>query len=449
VKLKRFTDLSPEKQKRLRELLTPRITPFFAHSPTARQHAALLLDQKREVLYGGAAGGGKSDFLLMAALQYADVPGYAALILRRTFSQLSKADGLLLRTQEWPAGKAQGAETVGGTPTKWIFPSGARLEFGHCQHERDRFDYQSAAYQFIGFDELTQFTESIYRYIGLSRLRRLEGVEIPLRVRSASNPGGIGHDWVKARFITSRDASRAFLPAKLSDNPYLDGEEYEQTLMELHPYERDQLLKGDWDARPPGALFKREWFEVLPVRPGDVPRWVRYWDLAATAAGNGSSDPDWTVGTLMGRQGSRYIIADVQRFRASPQGVDARIKQTAEIDGTSVPIWIEQEPGASGKFAIDHFVRMLPGWQVRGERPTGDKVQRAGPFASYSEAGNVLLVAGPWVEEWLRELEMFGPDCAHDDQTDSGSGAFKKLHGPGGVSPEDALAFMRGEEAQA
>ncbi len=85
------------RSKRLRELLTPRMTPFIAHAPTARQHAALLLSEKRELLYGGAAGGGKSDFLLMAALQYVDVPGYAALIMRRTFAQLSKAGGLLER----------------------------------------------------------------------------------------------------------------------------------------------------------------------------------------------------------------------------------------------------------------------------------------------------------------------------------------------------------------
>jgi predicted phage terminase large subunit-like protein len=419
--------LSTAQRRRVVELLSPRMTSFIPHTPTTKQQAALLLNEIPELLYGGAAGPGKSDYLLMAALQYVDVPGYAALILRRTFSQLSKAGGLLLRAQEWLTGKAQGAETINGVPTKWVFPSGARLEFGHCQHEKDRFDYQSAEYTFIGFDELTQFTERIYLYI-MSRKRRLEGFTVPLRVRAASNPGGIGHEFVKSRFITYRGRQRAFIPGKLSDNPYLDRAEYEKTLMELHPYERQQLLDGDWDVRPPGSKFKREWFDVIDTVPAGTRGLTRYWDLAATEE-DGGNDPDWTAGAKMGRTPrGQYPILDMQHFRASPFGVKKRMKQTAKLDGTSTRIWIEREPGASGKFVIDDFIKELAGFTVRGHRPTGDKFLRMDPLASQAEAGNVPLVNGPWVEPFLQELEMIdGVSKVHDDQGDSAAGAFQKV----------------------
>lgn len=431
-----FTDLPPAKQARLRELLTPRWNGFMAHAPTARQHAGLLLNEKRELLYGGAAGGGKSDFLLMAALQFVDVPGYCAAILRRTFSQLSKADGLLLRAQEWLTGKAQGVETMGGTPTKWIFPSGARLEFGHCQREQDRYDYQSAAYQFIGFDELTQFTERIYLYL-MSRLRRMEGAPVPLRVRSASNPGGIGHDWVKARFIEADDDKRVFLPSRLQDNPHLDRVEYESALNELHPYDRAQLLEGNWDVRPPGAIFRREWFDVIPEVPADVDRPVRYWDLAGTEPSAGT-DPDWTAGSKMARTpGGYFPILDMQRFRGTPHAVEQRVGQTATIDGQGTRIYVEQEPGSSGKFVIDHFRKVLVGFPLRGHRPTGDKFKRMDPLASQAEAHKVPLVNGPWVEPFLQELEMIAGDGKqHDDQADASAGALQQLSSAG-LSPSD------------
>lgn len=442
---------------RQRELLLPKWTDFIPHEPTLKQHVALLLDDYPEVLYGGAAGGGKSDFLLMAALQYVDVPGYAALILRRTFAQLSKSEGLLLRAQEWLSGRAQGIETVSGIPTKWVFPSGARLEFGHCQYEKDRYDYHGAAYQFIGFDELTQFTESIYLYL-MSRKRRLKGSKAPLRVRSTSNPGDIGHEWVKARLVVGgqgEDAQRrcVFIPAMLADNPYLDQEEYEQTLSELHPYDREQLLKGNWDARPPGGRFKREWFKVLDEVPSGLER-VRRWDLAATEPKPGC-DPDYSVGVDMGRwtNGSvRFVVSDVQRFRESPAGVEARVAHTAEVDGRAVKVRMEQEPGSSGKIAIAHFARLLEAYDFRGIPSTGDKVVRSNAFASACERGEVAIVRAPWNEPFLRELEMFtgnDKDCPHDDQVDASSGAHTDLTYRRGIAPSETNLFGPAPEMEA
>jgi hypothetical protein len=140
----------------------------------------------------------------------------------------------------------------------FTFPSGAKLAFGYLETEADKFRYQGAEFQFIGFDELTQFTETQYRYL-FSRLRRLENCPIPLRMRSASNPGGVGHDWVKQRFLTEGPSfGRVFVPALLEDNPFLDQKECEKSLCELDPITRRQYRTGDWSARHGGSLFVRE-----------------------------------------------------------------------------------------------------------------------------------------------------------------------------------------------
>jgi Terminase large subunit, T4likevirus-type, N-terminal len=206
-----------------------------------------LLFDGREAFYGGAAGGGKSAALLMAALQYVDVPGYHALILRRTFAQLSKGEALIPLSQEWLAG----TDAVWNEQRKaWRFPSGATVEFGHVENEADRFDFQGAAFQLIAFDELTQFSEEVYDFIAFSRARRRrkmvdEGV--PIRVRSTANPGGVGHAWVRKRFIDRRKRGVLFVPAKVADNPGLDVPSYVQSLSHLPEALRQQLLEGRWD----------------------------------------------------------------------------------------------------------------------------------------------------------------------------------------------------------
>lgn len=407
---------------------------------------ALSLPHTRELLYGGAAGGGKSDFLLMAGLQYIDQPRYSAVIFRRTFPQLaSPEDGLMARALEWLGGDPafQGTETIHGMPVRWKYKGGGTLSFSHLQYERDKYNHQGPSYQYIGWDELTQFTKSQYLYL-MSRLRRLEGCAIPLRVRGASNPGGEGHDWVKERLVDAdpADPKRLFIAAKLSDNPHLDEKDYRETLSEMHPSEREQLLEGDWDARPPGSRFKREWFQIVEAAPAEG-RTVRYWDLAATEPKPGK-DPDWTVGVRMKASGGRYYIEDVRRHRGSPASVDALVLQTAQLDGIPVEQHIEQEGGASGKITAAHFMRLLAGFTVRCKTVTGDKVVRSNPLASQAEAGNVCIIPGPWLEEFLRVLEMF-PNGSHDDDVDGTSGAFNAL-ATRGPTPADLYSPQSEEE---
>ncbi len=421
------SSLKPEAQQVLMAAAAYHDAGYSPHTPYPKQLAGLLLPQ-REVLYGGAAGGGKTDWELMGALQYVDIPGYSALLLRRTFAQLSKADGLVPRSHEWLA--ERDAEWS-AKDSRWTFPSGARLEFGHVQHEIDKYNYLGAAYQFIGFDELTNFTESIYRYL-LSRLRRPSDPanplsQVPIRVRSGSNPGGVGHDWVKQRFITERDPGRAFLPAKLKDNPSLDAEEYEKSLALLDPITRAQLLDGDWTARAAGGFFKREWIDFVDAAPVDA-RPCRGWDLASPKAKHGT-DPDWTVGAKVAEKDGRFYVGPLKRGRHSPNELDRLLVATAEGDGVPCKVRIEQEPGSSGKIAIAHFIKLLAGFDVRGQTATGPKLSRFAPFASQCEAGNVSFISGPWVGDCIDELEALQADDshAHDDQADAIALAFNDL----------------------
>lgn len=212
-----------------------------------------LRSKQREVLYGGAAGGGKSDALLMAALQYVDQPNYAAILFRRTYADLALPGALMERAAEW---LSKTPARWNDTKKTWTFPSGATLTFGYLQTTNDKFRYQSAEFQFIGFDELTQFPETDYLYL-FSRLRRKAGSKIPLRMRVASNPGGTGHRWVDERFVKPWEAGtmpedRDFIPAKLDDNRHVDKEEYEVSLAQLDEHTRKQLRNGDWNARMPG-----------------------------------------------------------------------------------------------------------------------------------------------------------------------------------------------------
>src|SRR5882724_12911124 len=143
----------------------PQPSFFSPHKPSPKQAEFLELDCL-EALYGGAAGGGKSSALLMAALQYVHVPGYAALLLRRTFADLSLPGAIMDRAHDW----LQGTGAVWhGQDKRWTFPSGATLTFGYCETARDVYRYQGMEVQFVGVDELTQWPEQSYRYL-LSRL---------------------------------------------------------------------------------------------------------------------------------------------------------------------------------------------------------------------------------------------------------------------------------------
>lgn len=228
-----------------------------------------------EALYGGAAGGGKSDALVIEALRQVQIPHYKALILRKTFPQLRE----LIEKSERYYKLAFPHARYNSANHEWIFPSGAKIIFGSMQYTKDRTKYQGQAYDFIAFDELTHFTFDEYSYL-FSRCRP-NGAGTRCYIRATANPGGIGHGWVKERFITAAPPltpitetvkwqddegkeheakrSRIFVPAKVTDNPALlqNNPEYIISLASMPEAERNALLYGDWNSFS-GQVFT-EW----------------------------------------------------------------------------------------------------------------------------------------------------------------------------------------------
>lgn len=409
--------LQAEATKRLPSSSSPNYIPVTLHE---KQQEFYDYDGP-DGLFGGAAGGGKTIGQLASSLKYVHVPNYSALLIRRAYTHLQQPGAFIPTSRAWLLGTDAKYNQSQHT---WFFPSGARLTFGYLDNIRDLDRYQGGEYQYIGVDEATQIPEQLLRYL-YSRLRKKEGMQVPLRMRLTANPGGVSHEYVKRRYITNGEKDgRVFIPSLLSDNPSLDRGEYLKQLAELDPLTRARLLNGDWDVMPEGGLFKRPWFSI--VEPSAVPRgirWVRYWDMAATEPKDGS-DPDWTAGALLGLSEGVWYIRDIQRFRASPEGNERRVLQTAVADGNAVEIRMEQEGGASGKSIIAYYARrVLTGFRFSGAPPSGSKVERAGPLASAAEAGNVRLVEGSWIHEFLDEASAF-PLGGHDDQIDACSGAF-------------------------
>jgi len=250
------------------------------HPNDGPQTEFLAADEK-DVLYGGAAGGGKSYAMLVDPLRYAHKKAHRALILRRSMPELRELidKSRELYPQAFPGCKFREVEKV------WNFPSGAKIEFGFLERDADVYRYQGQAYSWIGFDEITHLpTEFGWNYLA-SRLRTTDP-EIKTYLRCTANPGGIGAAWVKKRYVDSNETnksfigkdglSRKFIPARLIDNPYLANDGiYEKMLMSLPPVQRKQLLEGNWDVNE-GAAFVEFDVDVHIVSPFHIPlTWER------------------------------------------------------------------------------------------------------------------------------------------------------------------------------
>lgn len=469
-------DLVRVRERRL-DVTMETVRPIVPHQPSLRQREFLALDAE-EACFGGAAGGGKTDCAVIGALQYIDVPEYSAVIFRRHETDFALPGSVLDLTRKWI--------TASGYPAHWDaklhgyrFPSGATLHFGFAQtHTQLVAKYQGSFFQYIAFDELTQWVEPMYQYM-FSRLRRLERTVVPLRMRAFTNPGGTGHAWVKRRFVTNarqittgsdaredikayrngkalpvpavyvsppspeaeilaRDSGVTpqgayFVPAFLKDNPGLDIPSYERQLLRLDPVTRAQLKNGDWDVISSGNFFKAEWFKILPQAPAGL-RWLRSWDQAATEVAKGKN-PDWTAGPKQGIErmadgNRRLIIGDLMHFRESPGTTQQRMKATAVKDGKHVPILLEQEPGSAGKTLVHNFkTGLFFGWMTHSTTRTGSKEDYWKQVSPIAEAGNMYLVDAPWNLALIEELT--GLPHGHDDIADAISLGFAWATGEG------------------
>ena len=385
---------------------------YCPHSPWAKQNVFLGLTC-REAFYGGAAAGGKSEALLMAALQYVHTPGYSALILRKDTQRLKLSGGLIPRSQQWLAGT--GAKWNAGD-LRWTFPTGgapASISFGYLFDSRDRYRYGSSEYQYIAFDELTEFPEEDYLFL-FSRLRRTHDLEVPLRMRSASNPGNLGHHWVKNRFIsdealvaagtagspeTSYKNDAAYVPARIHDNPAVDGDEYRQNLMHLPAVTRERLMNGDWSISEQG-LIRQEWLryftltgqrlellddrgeKVASINEEDCYRFATV-DPAGTSADRAAErrgkPPSWSVVQVWDRPGGAtdkfLILRHVYRQRVDFVGLCNLLRETHR-QWRPARLLIENEK--LGQAAYDTLHDEMPIETI----PTGgrDKAARAAPL---------------------------------------------------------------------
>jgi predicted phage terminase large subunit-like protein len=428
------------------------------------------------VIYGGAAGGGKSFGLLMEPLRHVTTnPQFATVFFRRNLTQVKNPGGLWDESMKlYPRA---GGEPVGHV-SEWRWPKGGKVKMAHLEHDSSVLDWQGGQIPLIGFDELTHFSQQQFFYM-LSRNRSTCGVK-PY-IRATTNPDA--DSWV-ATFIAwwidqetglpiyersgvirwfirlqdtiiwgdskqeliekygnaalpldhedqVRPKSCTFIPAKLSDNKALIAADpdYKANLLALSRVERERLLYGNWKIKPAAGLyFKRSDITIVDIVPDDIEKIVRRWDFAATEVSETNPDPDWTAGVLMGRRkNGRYIILDCIHERRKSNVVREMVRRIAGNDGIKVRIGLAQDPGQAGVDQVQSYVQLLAGFIVDIVRETGDKITRADPYASQWQAGNIDLLRGPWNEAFLAEHEAFGDMKDHDDQVDAASGAFLML----------------------
>ena len=430
------------------------------------------------VIYGGAAGGGKTWSLLYEGLRHVDNPNFDCVIFRKNSNQILNSGGL------WDAsfklyGLYPGARAIKSPAPYWKFPSGAKVSFRHIQRDADVYKWQGSEIALIEWDELTHFSEKMFFYM-LSRNRTTCGVKPYVRASCNPDPDSWVADflawWIdqdtgyaiqersgKIRYMarvneeiiwgdSPRDVvtnateidcdvevtmddvkSVSFVASNIYDNQVLLKKDkgYLSNLKALTIVERERLLYGNWKIKAAkGLYFPRSALpELLESVPEDVTKWVRGWDLAGTDTDEGG-DPAFTASVLIGkRRNGRYVIADATNNRFKAEKVRNLVKQCCVADKEKykrVRVRMSQDPGQAGKEQAQSYIKMLAGFNVVAVKESGSKESRAEPFAAQWQAGNVDVVAGPWTEALLGQYEAF-PESKFKDMVDAGANAFNEL----------------------
>ena len=442
--------------------------------PQAGPQTMFMASSADIVIYGGAAGGGKTYALLLEALRHKDVKGFGGVIFRKNFTQITAEGGL------WDASNKIFSQVPDAHSRKtpkyhWRFYSGAKLHFAHLDREEDLQAWQGTEIAYLGFDELTHFTKHQFLYM-LSRNRSTCGVKpyvrctcnpdsdswvaefiswwidqdtgYPIRERSGivrymcvlNNVirwGDSPEELEKEYNIPSTDCkSVTFIASRLEDNKILmqSDPSYLSNLKAMTEVDMERLLYGNWKIKAQaGRFFKRTQIPVdgyLTQIPDDVLYWCRAWDLAATDEDE-NGDADYTAGVLIGRRkNGRFIVADVINQQIKAGDVEKLIQMTAISDrnkyGYNYRVRLPQDPGAAGKIVAKQYLNNLSGFDVKKESVSGSKQLRATPFAAQWQNGFIDVLVAPWNEDYFSQLESF-PESKHDDMVDASSDAFNEL----------------------
>lgn len=442
--------------------------------PQAGPQTMFMASSADIVIYGGAAGGGKTYALLLEALRHKDVKGFGGVIFRKNFTQITAEGGL------WDASNKIFSQVPDAHSRKtpkyhWRFYSGAKLHFAHLDREEDLQAWQGTEIAYLGFDELTHFTKHQFLYM-LSRNRSTCGVKpyvrctcnpdsdswvaefiswwidqdtgYPIRERSGivrymcvlNNVirwGDSPEELEKEYNIPPTDCkSVTFIASRLEDNKILmqSDPSYLSNLKAMTEVDMERLLYGNWKIKAQaGRFFKRTQIPVdgyLTQIPDDVLYWCRAWDLAATDEDE-NGDADYTAGVLIGRRkNGRFIVADVINQQIKAGDVEKLIQMTAIADrnkyGYNYRVRLPQDPGAAGKIVAKQYLNNLSGFDVKKESVSGSKQLRATPFAAQWQNGFIDVLVAPWNEDYFSQLESF-PESKHDDMVDASSDAFNEL----------------------
>lgn len=323
---------------------------------------------------------------------------YDALILRRTLDDLEMPNAILDRAKQWLLPfEDKGLVHYKDLKKKFTFHTGATLTFRYLAHNNDLMKYQGAELQFIGFDELTQFPENQYLYLH-SRLRKTEDNPIPLRMRGASNPGGIGHDWVKKRFIIP-DSPCSYIPSAYTDNPFLNHNDYGKQLDKLDELTKQQLKYGNWDAViSDGLLMNRQQYQKSLINYNTFKDWTPvYTTIGVDPASTGTDK--FSMACLSYFDNGKLVLVDLD---ATPyQDQEARLKNFIIRNQKWQPrcINFEREAGSSPHFALNYWGDILSDLAVKfgfyvTDTPassTGSKYNRAYPVAYHIRNGTMFI----------------------------------------------------------
>lgn len=448
-------------------------------APQAGPQTMFMASMADIIVYGGAAGGGKTYALLLEALRHKDVKGFGSVIFRHNYNQITAEGGL------WDASNKIFSQVPDAHPRKspklhWKFDGGSKLNFAHIEREEDLQSWQGTEIAYIGFDELTHFTKHQFLYM-LSRNRTTCGVRPYMRATCNPDVDSWVADliswWIdqdtgypipersgQIRWLTvindviyfhatreesvkhalslgipedkaeTMPKSFTFIASRLEDNKVLMENDpgYMANLMALTEVDKERLLNGNWKIKASaGKYFQRTQVSqyMLTEIPTDVIFWCRAWDIAATDEDEGG-DPDFTASALIGRRSNgRFVVAHVTNDLVKAGDVGKLIRVTAIADkarfGALYHIRIPQDPGAAGKIVAKSWIKMLAGFDVKAETISGSKEDRATPFAAQWQVGNVDVVVGEWNEMYFSQLESF-PESKHDDMVDCSSDAFNE-----------------------